>query len=85
MNIHPFQTKSKFATVTVNNVYSDPPAAAFQLSESTWVLAAVPIPYLGIAFPHRGNYLDIRLLRDGDYASKCMSLPIILSAPIIPI
>lgn len=48
MNIHPFQTKSKFAMVTVNNVYTDLPAAAFQLSDGTSVLPAVPVPDLGI-------------------------------------
>jgi len=48
MNIHPFQTKSKFAMVTVNNVYTDLPATAFQLSDGTSVLPAVPVPDLGI-------------------------------------
>ena len=48
MNIYPFQTKSKFAMVTVNNVYTDLPAAAFQLSDGTSVLPAVPVPDLGI-------------------------------------
>ena len=48
MSIHPFQTKSKFAMLTVNNVYTDLPAAAFQLSDGTWVMPAVPVPDLGI-------------------------------------
>jgi len=48
MSLHPFQTKSKFAMLTVNNVYTDLPAAAFQLSDGTWVMPAVPVPDLGI-------------------------------------
>jgi hypothetical protein len=40
MSLHPFQTKSKFAMLTVNNVYTDLPAAAFQLSDGTWVMPA---------------------------------------------
>jgi hypothetical protein len=34
--------------LTVNNVYTDLPAAAFQLSDGTWVMPAVPVPDLGI-------------------------------------
>jgi hypothetical protein len=48
MNLHPFQRKSKFAMLRVNNVYTDLSAAACQLSDSTWVLPAVPVPDLGI-------------------------------------
>ena len=48
MSLHSFQTKSKFAMLTVNNVYTDLPVAAFQLSDGTWVMPAVPIPDLGI-------------------------------------
>ena len=48
MSPHLFQTKSKFAMLTVNNVYTDLPAAAFQLSDGTWVMPAVPVPDLGI-------------------------------------
>jgi hypothetical protein len=48
MSLHPFQTKSKFAMLTVNNVYTDLPPAAFQLSDGTWVMPAVPVPDLGI-------------------------------------
>jgi hypothetical protein len=48
MSLHPFQTKSKFAMLTVNNVYTDLPAAAFQLSDGTWVMPAVPVSDLGI-------------------------------------
>jgi len=48
MSPHLFQTKSKFAMLTVNNVYTDLPAAAFQLSDGTWVMPAVPVPELGI-------------------------------------
>jgi hypothetical protein len=43
-----FQKKSKFALLTVNNVYTDLPPAAFQLSDGTWVMPAVPVPDLGI-------------------------------------
>lgn len=45
---HPFQIKSKFAMLTVNNVYTDLPATPFQLSDGTWVMPAVPVPDLGI-------------------------------------
>jgi hypothetical protein len=48
MSLHPFQTKSKFDMLTVNNVYTDLPASAFQLSDGTWVMPAVPVPDLGI-------------------------------------
>lgn len=45
---HQFQNKSKFALLAVNNVYADLPAAAFQLSDGTWVMPGVPIADLGI-------------------------------------
>ena len=35
MRLHPFQTKSKFAMLTVNKVYTDFSTAAFQLSDGT--------------------------------------------------
>lgn len=43
-----FQRQSKFALLTVNNVYTDLPAAPFQLSDGTWVMPVVPVPDLGI-------------------------------------
>lgn len=45
---HQFQNKSKFALLTVNNVYTDLPSAAFRLSDGTWVMPGVPVPDLGI-------------------------------------
>jgi hypothetical protein len=45
---YPFHNKSKFALLTVNNVYTDLPPAAFQLSDGTWVMPGVPVPDLGI-------------------------------------
>src|SRR5580704_15781586 len=44
-----FQNKSKFALLTVNNVYTDlPTAAAFQLADGIWVMPAVPVPDVGV-------------------------------------
>ena len=43
-----FQNQSKFALLTVNNVYTDLPPAAFQLSNGTKVMPTVPVPDLGI-------------------------------------
>lgn len=48
MRPHLFQTKSKFAMLTVNNVYTDLRDAAFQLSDGTWVMPAVPVLDLGV-------------------------------------
>jgi len=45
---HAFQSKSKFALLTINNVYTDLPPACFQLSDGTWVMPGVPVPDLGI-------------------------------------
>ena len=43
-----FQQKSKFALLTGNNVYTDLPDSAFQLSDGTWAMPGVPVPELGI-------------------------------------
>jgi hypothetical protein len=43
-----FQSDSKFGILTFNNVYTDLPAAAFRLSDRTWVMPRVPVPDLGI-------------------------------------
>jgi hypothetical protein len=43
-----FQNKSKFALLTVNDVYSDLPPSAFQISDGTWIMPSVPVPDLGI-------------------------------------
>ncbi len=45
---HQFQNKSKFALLTVNNVYTDLPPAKFQLSDGTWIMPGVPVPDLGV-------------------------------------
>jgi hypothetical protein len=45
---HKFQNKSKFALLTVNNVYTDLSPAKFQLSDGTWVMPGVPVPDLGV-------------------------------------
>jgi hypothetical protein len=43
-----FQSNSKFGMLTVNNVYTDLPRSAFQLSDGTWILPSVPVADLGI-------------------------------------
>ena len=43
-----FQEKSKFALLTVNNVYTELPTSAFQLCDGTWIMPGVPVPDLGI-------------------------------------
>ena len=43
----PFQEKSKFALLTVNNVFTDLPATTFQLPDGTWIMPALPVPDLG--------------------------------------
>ncbi len=43
-----FQNKGKFALLTVNNVYTDLPPDAFQLSDGFWVMSGVPVPNFGI-------------------------------------
>jgi hypothetical protein len=43
-----FQNKSKFALLTINNVYTDLPSNGFQLSDGTWVMPGVPVQDLGI-------------------------------------
>ena len=45
---YPFQEESKFALLTVNNVYTDLPTSAFQLCDGTWIMPGVPVPDLGI-------------------------------------
>jgi hypothetical protein len=45
---HQFQNKGKFALLAVNNVYTNLPATAIQLSDGTWVMPAVPVADLGI-------------------------------------
>jgi hypothetical protein len=45
---HQFQNKAKFALLAVNNVYTNLPATAFQLSDGTWVMPTVPVADLGI-------------------------------------
>ena len=44
----PFQEKSKFALLTLNNVYTDLPAEACQLPNGTWTMPGLPVPDLGI-------------------------------------
>ena len=43
-----FQKNSKFVLLTVNNVYTELPASAFQLCDGTWIMPGVPVPDLGI-------------------------------------
>ena len=43
-----FQNESKFALLSVNNVYTELPPAKFQLSDGTWVMPGVPVPNLGV-------------------------------------
>jgi hypothetical protein len=43
-----FQNQSKFALLAVNNVYTDLPDTAFQLSDGAWVMPCVPVADLGI-------------------------------------
>ena len=43
-----FQSNSKFGMLAVNNVYTDLPEIAFQLSDGTWVMPGVPVSDLGI-------------------------------------
>ena len=43
-----FQEKSKFALLTVNNVYTDFPTSAFQLCDGTWIMPDIPVPDIGI-------------------------------------
>ena len=42
-----FQNKSKFALLTVNNVYTDLSQDAFQLSDGTWIMPEVPVNDFG--------------------------------------
>jgi hypothetical protein len=43
-----FRERSKFALLTVNNVFVDLPSGAFELSDGTLVLPGVPVPDIGI-------------------------------------
>ena len=43
-----FQEKSKFALLTLNNVYTDLPAETCQLPDGTWIMPGLPVPDLGI-------------------------------------
>ena len=43
-----FHKKGKFALLTVSDVFARLPAEAFQLSDGTWVMDAMPVPDLGI-------------------------------------
>ena len=45
---YPFQEKSKFALLTLNNVYTDLPAETCQLPNGTWTMPGLPVPDLGI-------------------------------------
>lgn len=58
-----FQNKSKFALLTVNNVYTELPPAKFQLSDGTWVMPGVPVLDLGVWKEWIGS---IRMERLGD-------------------
>ena len=59
---YPFQEKSKFALLTLNNVYTDLPAEACQLPNGTWTMPGLPVPDLGIWKEWLGS---IRLKRLG--------------------
>ena len=43
-----FQKNSKFAFLAANNVYTDLPTSAFQLSDGTWIMPGLSVPDLGI-------------------------------------
>src|SRR5450432_985949 len=43
-----FRERSKFALLTFNNVFVDLPSGAFELSDGTLVLSAVPVPDIGV-------------------------------------
>ena len=58
---HQFQEKSKFALLTVNNVYTDLPTSAFQLCDGTWIMPRVPVPDLGIWKKWLGSFRLERL------------------------
>jgi len=58
-----FQKKSKFALLTVNDVHTDLPSVAFQLSDGTWVMPGVPVPNLGIWKEWIGSIRAERLSR----------------------
>ena len=58
-----FQEKSKFALLTVNNVYTDLPTSAFQLCDGTWIMPGVPVPDLGIWKKWLGSFRLERLGR----------------------
>lgn len=60
---HQFQKQSKFALLAVNNVYTDLPDTAFQLSDGTWVMPSVPVSNLGIWKDWIGSIRMKRLAR----------------------
>jgi hypothetical protein len=43
-----FRERSKFALLTFNNVFVDLPSGAFELSDGSLVLSAVPVPDIGV-------------------------------------
>ena len=43
-----FQERSKFALMTVNNVFTDLSTSAFQLCDGTWIMPGMPVPDIGI-------------------------------------
>ena len=43
-----FQERSKFALITVNNVFTNLSTSAFQLCDGTWIMPGMPVPDIGI-------------------------------------
>ena len=43
-----FQERSKFALMTVNNVFTNLSTSAFQLCDGTWIMPGMPVPDIGI-------------------------------------
>ena len=43
-----FQERSKFALMTVNNVFTNLSTSAFQLCDGTWIMPGLPVPDIGI-------------------------------------
>ena len=58
-----FHKKGKFALLTVSDVFARLPAEAFQLSDGTWVMDAMPVPDLGIWKEWLGSIRVDRLSR----------------------
>ena len=42
-----FQERSKFALMTVNNVFTNLSTSAFQLCDGTWIMPGMPVPDIG--------------------------------------